>query len=131
MSGAITVVPAARPTLPVPVGAGLTHRGAVRERNEDSILTDPTGRLWAVADGMGGYGHGDVASDIVIDCLETIDDREPPLAAPGGHRHEQAQKLFGFEGEVVGVARSFPSKSALNGDFGDDFHLMASFRRDR
>ena len=81
MSGAITVVPPARPVLPMPVGAGLTHRGAVRDRNEDSILTDPTGRLWAVADGMGGYGHGDVASDIVIDCLETIDDREPPLAA--------------------------------------------------
>lgn len=62
-------------------GAGLSHRGLVRERNEDAILTDPTGRLWAVADGMGGYGHGDVASDIVIDSLETIDDDDDPAEA--------------------------------------------------
>jgi protein phosphatase len=81
MSGAVTVVPPPRPAIPMPMGSGLTHRGAVRERNEDSILTDPSGRLWAVADGMGGYGHGDVASDIVIDCLETIDDGEAPVSA--------------------------------------------------
>ncbi|MBU2980577.1 protein phosphatase 2C domain-containing protein [Lentibacter algarum] len=59
---------------PVFFGAGLTHKGLVRERNEDSILTDPSGVLWAVADGMGGYGHGDVASDIVIDRLSQLPD---------------------------------------------------------
>lgn len=64
--------------MPVAVGAGLTNRGMVRERNEDSILTDPTGTLWAVADGMGGYGNGDVASDIVIDCLAQIPDGVDP-----------------------------------------------------
>jgi protein phosphatase len=56
------------------VGAGLTHRGLVRERNEDSVLTDPSGVLWAVADGMGGYGHGDVASDVVIERLSKVMD---------------------------------------------------------
>jgi protein phosphatase len=50
----------------------------VRDRNEDSILTDPSGVLWAVADGMGGYGNGDVASDIVIDCLAQISDEADP-----------------------------------------------------
>lgn len=44
----------------------------MRERNEDAILTDPSGVLWAVADGMGGYGHGDIASDIVIDLLSEV-----------------------------------------------------------
>ncbi len=53
----------------------------MRNRNEDAILTDPSGRLWAVADGMGGYGHGDIASDIVIDSLETIADDEDAGAA--------------------------------------------------
>lgn len=76
MNTPITVVPGA--ALPVAVGAGLTNRGMVRDRNEDSILTDPTGVLWAVADGMGGYGHGDVASDIVIDCLAKIPDDVDP-----------------------------------------------------
>lgn len=63
---------------PVSVGAGLTHAGRVRERNEDSILTDPTGVLWAVADGMGGHGSGDVASDIVIERLSTAPDEGDP-----------------------------------------------------
>lgn len=69
--------PVTRPpplAMPRPEGAGLTHRGRVRARNEDAILTDPSGVLWAVADGMGGHGHGDVASDIVIDCLAAIPD---------------------------------------------------------
>jgi PPM family protein phosphatase len=78
MNTPITVVPGAKPALPVAVGAGLTNRGIVREKNEDSILTDPTGTLWAVADGMGGYGNGDVASDIVIDCLAQIPDGVDP-----------------------------------------------------
>ncbi|WP_245639261.1 PP2C family protein-serine/threonine phosphatase [Rubellimicrobium mesophilum] len=68
---------------PLPDGAGLTHRGCVRERNEDSILTDPGGTLWAIADGMGGHGHGDVASDIVIECLASITDTEA-WSDPGG-----------------------------------------------
>jgi len=75
------VVPLVAGAFPTVRGAGLTHRGLIRERNEDSILTDPSGRLWAVADGMGGYGHGDVASDIVIDCLEQIEDEEEPATA--------------------------------------------------
>lgn len=50
-------------------GAGSTHPGCVRAVNEDAILTDPTGALWAVADGIGGLGHGDLAADIVTDVL--------------------------------------------------------------
>ncbi|MGL4238474.1 PP2C family protein-serine/threonine phosphatase [Tabrizicola sp.] len=81
MNTPITVVPVGQGSLPVAVGAGLTSRGMVRARNEDSILTDPTGTLWAVADGMGGYGNGDVASDIVIDCLAQIPDGVDPGSA--------------------------------------------------
>jgi serine/threonine protein phosphatase PrpC len=67
--------PETRPPPParlVATGAGVTHRGRVRELNEDAILTDPTGALWVVADGLGGHGHGDLAADIVIDAFARL-----------------------------------------------------------
>jgi protein phosphatase/serine/threonine-protein phosphatase Stp1 len=49
-----------------------THPGAVRPRNEDALLDRPELGLWAVADGAGGHGSGDVASAAIIAALETI-----------------------------------------------------------
>jgi len=89
MTAPTSRVPPVRAAPPGFHGAGMTHRGRVRERNEDSILTDPSGVLWAIADGMGGYGNGDVAADIVIDFLSRLPD--DVLAAPAlRERLEQA-----------------------------------------
>lgn len=62
-------------------GSGLTHVGQVRDRNEDAILTDPDGALWAIADGMGGYGHGEMAADIVVDHVARLLDDDLPAPA--------------------------------------------------
>ncbi|WP_299911700.1 protein phosphatase 2C domain-containing protein [uncultured Paracoccus sp.] len=83
MTGPITRQPAILPGSSPMVfrGSGLTHVGRVRENNEDAILTDPGGALWAVADGMGGYGHGDMAADMVVDRIAALADDAAP--APG------------------------------------------------
>jgi serine/threonine protein phosphatase PrpC len=52
-----------------------TDVGMVREINEDSILSLPEIHLWAVADGMGGYEAGNVASNMVVKSLEAINDK--------------------------------------------------------
>lgn len=49
---------------------GLTDVGRVRRVNEDAILIDNELKLYAVADGMGGHGSGDVASQLAIDTLQ-------------------------------------------------------------
>jgi len=53
-----------------------TNVGMVREVNEDSILSSPELQLWAVADGMGGYEAGNVASNMIVKTLESISNRD-------------------------------------------------------
>lgn len=52
-------------------GAG-THVGKVRNVNEDALAACPEFGVWAVADGLGGYEAGDIASRIVVDAVESI-----------------------------------------------------------
>lgn len=46
--------------------ASATHSGIVRSHNEDSIATDADIGLAILADGMGGYNAGEVASGIAV-----------------------------------------------------------------
>ena len=46
--------------------ATATHAGMVRAHNEDSINTDASIGLAVLADGMGGYNAGEVASGIAV-----------------------------------------------------------------
>lgn len=48
---------------------GLTHKGNIRDHNEDAFLSLTEQKLWAVADGMGGHSAGDVASSTIVECL--------------------------------------------------------------
>lgn len=49
--------------------AAATDVGRARTNNEDGFVERPEAGIWAVADGMGGHSHGEVASRMVCDAL--------------------------------------------------------------
>jgi type VI secretion system protein ImpM len=53
--------------------AAASDAGMVREQNQDNFMLSDGNRLWAVADGMGGHSHGEVASQMVIDALNALE----------------------------------------------------------
>ncbi|MEM7431341.1 MAG: Stp1/IreP family PP2C-type Ser/Thr phosphatase [Pseudomonadota bacterium] len=62
--------------------AELTDTGRVREHNEDAIGSNPDIGLMVLADGMGGYNAGEVASGIAIQIVTE-------LAAEGANRENR------------------------------------------
>ena len=51
--------------------ATATHSGMVRSHNEDSIAADAVSGVAVLADGMGGYNAGEVASGIALELIKT------------------------------------------------------------
>ena len=51
---------------------GLTDTGRVREHNEDTIAWDANLGLLVLADGMGGYNAGEVASGIAVKTIVNL-----------------------------------------------------------
>lgn len=49
--------------------AGQTDQGRVRTTNQDNYYLDPAGRFFILADGMGGYTGGEIASTLTIQTI--------------------------------------------------------------
>jgi protein phosphatase len=62
--------------------AELTDTGKVRDHNEDAIGSNPDIGLMVLADGMGGYNAGEVASGIAVQIVSD-------LAVEGANREER------------------------------------------
>jgi serine/threonine protein phosphatase PrpC len=74
------------PTGPVPKilvsAVGGTDQGKKRKHNEDAFVVLPSHSLFAIADGMGGYAAGEVASQMAMDVLRDSFEREHFGGAP-------------------------------------------------
>lgn len=96
-----------------------THTGAVREHNEDAFYCDQEQGFVVVADGMGGYAAGEVASDIVVKTLAELKPKAEALVAALVECHQrivshaQANPESKGMGAAVVAARFNPSQVAL------------------
>jgi protein phosphatase len=61
---------------------GGTDQGKKRKHNEDAYVVLPSHSLYAIADGMGGYAAGEVASQMAMDVLKTSFEQEQFGGAP-------------------------------------------------
>jgi PPM family protein phosphatase len=78
------------------ISAWASHTGLVRAHNEDACFSDDKRGLYVIADGMGGYNAGEIASKIAIDEVRFEVERNfDPLGSvcPTSLRHENEHLL--------------------------------------
>lgn len=82
--------------------ASLSDSGRVRSRNEDSLFADAALGLGIVADGMGGYNAGEVASDLATTVLRA----ELAQAITDARLRRSAGWAHGVVGDAIGRANA-------------------------
>jgi serine/threonine protein phosphatase PrpC len=98
-----------------------TSVGRVRRVNEDSFLAIPP--LYAVADGMGGHGSGDVASRLAIDALARCAGLRPLFVEAVLAALEEANRVIIDRNEVNRMGTTVTGLAGLEASIGGD-HLM-------
>ena len=96
--------------------AACTDRGEVRSHNEDALFGDAALGLAILADGMGGYNAGEVASSMATALLSrsligTLDEREPQQFDADGQRvahHQLRERIEQANAEIYFAAESDP-----------------------
>lgn len=69
---------------------GLTDSGRVREHNEDAVFYDADLGIVVLADGMGGYNAGEVASGLAVDAMSDSLHAALEALLPQGLSHKTA-----------------------------------------
>lgn len=87
---------------------GLSDVGRSRNHNEDHFEIVDDGRLCVVADGMGGHGHGDLASRIAVEAI--LEHVGEAAAAP----NDAAERSRLLEQAINGAHRELLDRVAAN-----------------
>ena len=70
LDGLRYLIPLHAPAMPFTLDYALkTHAGQVRPLNEDAVGADPDSGLFILADGLGGYNAGEIASTMAVSTL--------------------------------------------------------------
>jgi protein phosphatase len=84
--------------------ASVTHPGRVRSHNEDSIAADAEMGLAVLADGMGGYNAGEVASGIAVAMITAEMKKALAEMKAGALDGSGAEKLLSAHAEKANAA---------------------------
>lgn len=98
--------------------ATATHSGMVRSHNEDSIAADADAGIAVLADGMGGYNAGEVASGIAVELIRTelkaaLGSRKPEELNGQGAEQLIVEKTGRANNAIYQAAQSQPQFSGM------------------
>lgn len=97
------------------------HRGKRRPSNEDAVISRPSAGLWAVADGMGGHKSGEVASNAIVDALQSV--------ALNGNLADSVDAVEDVLGEVNDRLRAHARESGPGSTVGSTVVAMLALAR--
>ena len=97
--------------------AALTDIGLKRVHNEDAIALCPENGLAILADGMGGYNAGEVASEIAVQVIQSVvnDELNSVLSLLISHKSDNLQQILA---QAILAANQAILQTSL-----DDLHL--------
>jgi protein phosphatase len=95
--------------------AARTHVGLARTSNEDAYICNPERGFFAVADGMGGYVGGEVASSMTVEALGAMTDVSPASVGRAIRATSEAIMDRAFDDDLDGMGSTVVTLT-VNGD---------------